>query len=52
MAQIIFIVTLSALFLIYSYFFNKKGFEFEPQLRAFAWFGFVVFGVVLIGRVI
>lgn len=52
MNQIIFIVILSALFLIYSYFFDKKGFESELQLRAIAWFGFIVFGIVLIGRVV
>ncbi len=52
MNQIIFIVILSALFLIYSYFFDKKGSGMETQLRTIAWFGFIIFGIVLIGRVI
>lgn len=52
MNQIIFIVIISGAFLYYSYLFDKKGFESEPQIRALAWFGFVVFGVVLIGRLI
>lgn len=52
MNQIIFIVILSALFLIYSYFFDKKGSGMEPQLRAMAWFGLIIFGVVLIVRAI
>lgn len=52
MNQIIFIVIGCAAFLIYSYFLDKKGFDLEPQFRAFAWFGFIVFGIVLIGKLI
>lgn len=52
MNQIIFIVIISGVFLCYSYLFDKQGFESEPQIRALAWFGFVVFGLVLVGRLL
>ncbi len=52
MYQILFIVVISALFLFYSYFLDKKGFELESQFRLAAWFGFIVFGLVLAGRMI
>jgi hypothetical protein len=52
MSQIIFIVIISGAFLCYSYAFDKKGFSLEPQARAAAWFGFVVFGLVLLGRLV
>lgn len=32
--------------------FDKNGFQLESLLRAAAWFGFVVFGIVLFGRII
>lgn len=50
MSQIIFIVIISGAFLCYSYAFDKKGFSLEA--RAAAWFGFVVFGLVLLGRLV
>lgn len=50
MWQIYFIVAVCALFLIYSYLFDNKGFDPKPQLRAAAWFGLIVFGIVLVGR--
>lgn len=52
MSHIIFIVIISGAFLCYSYAFDKKGFSLEPQARAAAWFGFVVFGLVLLGRLV
>lgn len=36
----------------YSCLSDKKGFESESQIRALAWFGFVVFDVILVGRLI
>ena len=32
--------------------FDKNGFQLESLLRAAAWFGFVVLGIVLFGRII
>jgi hypothetical protein len=52
MYQIIFIVLICAAFLVYSYMFDKKGFDLEPQLRVACWFGLIVFSIVLIGRLL
>lgn len=51
MWQIYFIVIACAIFLSYSYFFDKNGFVLEPQLRTAAWFGLIVFVIVLVGKV-